>query len=455
MATGGPQLKTNRHPKGRSLAEGMLWFGGSYVVSVLGYLVVNAIAARLLGSKGFGQFVIIYTAGLAIVQLGMLGVHRAGLREAARIDSADDPMLAQLRSGVRAVILVTLPLCGVIAGLLSWLMLSGEPVEKSVTALAVAGLVVGSGHQRVLANYLRGFGYIRFASLLQGGSGGALVVVVQATLMLLGATLLPGLGLAGILSAMTLGYVLPIAVAWPIVSKHWIHTSISRRNFRNVRVVIARDWKFLVVQLASNINQYLELWIAGIVLVTIDASLFGAAQRLAVLIAFPLTALQIVLSPTISRLWALKRPADLEAVLRTAAWVALVISTVALLPLVLAPGQILLRVFGPEFQSASIVLVLLSIGYFVNALSGLCGPTLSMSHNEGRSAAIVSTSLFARLLGGTLSAAALGLIGLSISAAVITAATSLALWISTKRLVGVETLPALRPQLSLLWRTKG
>jgi Sulfotransferase domain len=68
-----------------SIAESIVWFGVSYLAAILGYLAVNAAAARMLGPDDFGHFVIIYTSSIAVVQLGLLGVHRAGLREAARI----------------------------------------------------------------------------------------------------------------------------------------------------------------------------------------------------------------------------------------------------------------------------------------------------------------------------------------------------------------------------------
>lgn len=77
----------------------LVWFATSYAVAMLGYLVVNAAASRLLGRTDYGYFVIALTATTLIGQIGLLGVHRSGLREAARLEMTDDEGLRDLRRG--------------------------------------------------------------------------------------------------------------------------------------------------------------------------------------------------------------------------------------------------------------------------------------------------------------------------------------------------------------------
>jgi hypothetical protein len=84
----------------------MVWFVGSYGVAIVGYVVLNAAASRLLGAQDFGYFVVAITATTLLGQIGLLGVHRSGLREAATMDLTDLEGLALLRRGVRAVSLV-------------------------------------------------------------------------------------------------------------------------------------------------------------------------------------------------------------------------------------------------------------------------------------------------------------------------------------------------------------
>ena len=67
----------------------LVWFTGSYGVALIGYVLINAIASRMLGRQDFGYFVIAITATTLIGQIGLLGVHRSGLREAARLELTD------------------------------------------------------------------------------------------------------------------------------------------------------------------------------------------------------------------------------------------------------------------------------------------------------------------------------------------------------------------------------
>ena len=162
-----------------------------------------------------------------------------------------------------------------------------------------------------------------------------------------------------------------------------------------MRVVASRDWRFLMIQLSQSLNQNLELWFAGLLLASHDASLFAAAQRLALLVAFPLTSIQVVFSPTISRLWAEGDLHRLENVVRTGASFATLAALLVWLPMTVAPAQVLELVFGEPFRDAALVLALLGTAYLINVLSGLCGAALSMSHHEGRAALVTSCAVVA------------------------------------------------------------
>ena len=64
----------------------LVWFAGSYGVALIGYVLINAIASRMLGRQDFGYFVIAITATTLIGQIGLLGVHRSGC--ARQLDSS-------------------------------------------------------------------------------------------------------------------------------------------------------------------------------------------------------------------------------------------------------------------------------------------------------------------------------------------------------------------------------
>jgi hypothetical protein len=164
-----------------SVLSALVWFAISYGVAIGGYLLLNASASRLLSPALFGYFVVAMTAATVVGQLGLMGVHRAGLREAARLAEGDDEGLLLLRRGVRAVLVLALPLAGFVSGAVAFALADDyDTSTRWLVGIGMALMVVLGGQQKLWANYLRGFGDIKFASLLEGRSGGALVAALQA-----------------------------------------------------------------------------------------------------------------------------------------------------------------------------------------------------------------------------------------------------------------------------------
>jgi O-antigen/teichoic acid export membrane protein len=441
------------------VSRAMAWFVVSYAGAVLGYLGLNAVAGRWLGPSDFGLFVAVIAATGLLGQVGLVGSHRSGLREVARLRGQEQPeAMAILRNGVRAITLTTLPAAGVVSGVGAWLL---TPDESTATRVALAGgvtmLVVLCGQQQLWANYVRGLGFVRFASLLEGRSGGALVAGLQAALVFAVWQLFPSWGLPGAVGAVALGFALPVAVARHIVRRRWHGLGEPRpRLWRDLRLTVRRDWRFLSVQVATYLNVNTEIWIAAVVLSSVDTSMYTAGQRMAQLLVVPLTALQVVFAPVIARMAVRGAQNDpLERLLRTGASAATLLTVLLALPMVVAPGLLLDVVLGPGFRDAVPVLLLLCVGFFGNVATGLAGTTLSMMGREGVAARVQWTGAVLRVVLGVPAALLGGLIGLTLSAMTVSIFVFTAMWLRTRREVGIFTHATLRPELQLLRRTAG
>lgn len=439
-----------------SLGGSMVWFAASLGVGTVGYLAVNAVAARLLGASDFGHFVVLVTIAIVLGQLGLLGVHRSGLREAARLADDDHEGLAELRAGARAITQLALPLAGVAGALITWFYTADRTSDhRMVLAVEVGLLAVLCGHQILWSTFLRGTGQVRIASLLEGRSGGAVVSVLQAGVLLVVLILMPWLGLAGALGAVVLGYLAPVVWARRRLAARWLAFPRRFKLLKDFRHAVARDWRYCSSQTSGALNVNVDIWVAGFVLAATDNSLFGSAQRLAALLVIPLTSVQIVFLPSISRLAAAGDRDLLTRVLRTGALLAFGVSLAVALPMLIAPGPVLSTVFGSEFAGAAALLVVLVLGALATALAGLPGPALSMSHNEGAVATANWIALAVRVPLGVLAAMFFGVWGLAVVGAAVTAMRSAGLWLRTRQLVGVNTLPTLRPSLAVLRRISG
>ncbi|QZY29798.1 lipopolysaccharide biosynthesis protein [Nocardioides coralli] len=432
----------------------LVWFGTSYGVAVVGYLVGNAVASRWLGLSDYGYFVVALTSSTVVGQLGLLGAHRGGLRDAARLEADDLAGLAVLRRGARAAALISLPAAALVAGLVLYLA-SGPDREALVLAVGFALLAVLGGLQKLWASYLRGFGRVRFASLLEGRSGGALVSCLQAASLALAWWLFPETGLAGAVLALAAGYAVPVLAAGFLVSRRWSGVPGSGSVVGDVREMVGRNWRFAVNQVAVYLAGTVEIWIAAAVLVSADASFYSAAQRMALVLAIAPTSLQVVFAPVISRMLASGDRARLEAVLRTGASVSAVATLVLLVPMLVVPGDLLALVFGEPFREAALLLFLLSAAQIGNVVSGQCGTALTMSHQEGVVATVQSVSVALRVGLGTAAALLVGVVGLAVVSSAISIAVYLTLWWLARQRLGLRTHPTLRPRLGLLRRTAG
>jgi O-antigen/teichoic acid export membrane protein len=443
---------------GTSLLGALRWFVIAYGFAVLGYLVTNAVASRWLGLTDFTDFVVVLTVSTVVGQLALVGVHRGGLRDAAVMGHAtgdDEARLRALRAGARGARFVTLPAGAVLGAVVFYAVTDAEPLDRLVTAIAFGLLVQLNGLQKLWANYLRGLGRIRLASVLEGRSGGGVVSVVQAVLMVLAWQAFPDSGLTGAIVALLVGYAIPVAYAGRSVTRHWSHLPADGHLWRDLVGSVQRSWRFAVNQLSGYLSGTVELWIAAALLVDTQASLFSAAQRLALMLAIPLTSIQVVFAPVCARMLATGETDRLQRVLRTGATFAAIFSAVLLVPMLVIPGPVLGLVFSDRFQPAATVLFVLTLGNTVNVLTGLSGMALTMSHREGLVAAVVAAGVGLRIVLGGAAAYLFGLEGLAVTATAIASATSVVLWLSSRRLLSIWTHPTLRPSLGALRRTAG
>ncbi|WP_082564017.1 lipopolysaccharide biosynthesis protein [Nocardioides sp. Root151] len=442
-----------------SVSGAMVWFAVSYAGAVLGFLGVNAVAARWLGPADFGLFVAAIAATGLLGQIGLVGSHRSGLREVARLRDVDDPLaMGALRNGVRAVNLTTLPALGLLGGAATWVLASDESATtRALLAFTVVALVVLCGQQQLWANYVRGLGHVRFASLLEGRSGGALVAALQAVFVLIAWLLWSGAGLAGALMAVAAGFLIPVVAARWTVHRRWRGvTDPQPQLWRDLRLTIRRDWRFLSAQVATYLNVSTEIWIGALLLAKVDASMFSAGQRLALLLVLPLTALQVVLAPVIARAAnAGREDQSLEPLLRTAATVATGLSVVLALPFLVAPGRVVDLVYGSGFEESVPVLLLLALGSIGNVATGTAGTTLSMLGREGVSAQVQWSGALLRIGLGVPAALFGGLMGLTLSALAVSIFVFTVMWWRAHQAVGLFTHATLRPEMSLLRRTPG
>ena len=192
--------------------------------------------------------------------------------------------------------------------------------------------------------------------------------------------------------------------------------------------------------IADVVMTFSDVLILGIFVTSADVGIYSAAARTALLTRFLLLATSSVAAPRFAALHAAK---DKEGVAKLAVR-STILSTLSTLPLLLIfivfPERIL-SLFGTQFEAGAQVLIVLTIGQFVNAATGPVGYLLNMSgfHRiEGRIAvagAVMTVGFCFALI------PVWGLLGAAAANAIATAACNLLRVYFAKSRLGILMLP--------------
>lgn len=372
---------------GAILARGASAF---LVVQVLGLGVsfgLQVLLARAMGAESYGTYVYVASWMALLLLVCRMGFGTASLRFVAAFRAQGDwPRLrGYLRTSQRVVGLASLGVAGATA-LVAWGLGTHMPAATSATLL-VASLALPvlaflqlwshilRGLQRVLASQVP-------ATLVQPALLGlAAGVCVLAWPRLLDAPLAMALHAGSGLAAAALSFA-SLRRAVPEPARTAAPAGEPREWLRVALPLLAVN-ALLVVQ------ERADVLAVGSLLGPAEAGIYGAASRVASLIAFGLTAVNAWAAPLVSDLHARGDRAGLERLVRLAAR-AIFVVTLPLCVGVALFGRQVLAAFGPEFQVAHGALVLLAGSQLVNALAGPVGFLMTMTGRQDTAARILA-----------------------------------------------------------------
>jgi O-antigen/teichoic acid export membrane protein len=402
------------------LVQGAAWSFALKIASTGLVFITSIVLARVLGAEGYG----IYAYAMALVGLlgipASLGLPQLVLRNIAVYQTRSEwgLMRGLLRRANQVVLLTSLGL-GVIALLVSLVLrdhLSPAMLAAFWLALSILPLVALNG---LRTSTLRGLGFVVLGqlpgSLVRPFSFLALVVLTYLLLgnrfnaswavsMQVGAT------------AIALGFVILIlARRLPKAMKESLPAYDTQTWVRSAL-------PFLFIGGMQIINNQTDIVMLGALRGAEVVGIYRAATRVAQLVVFVLTAANVVLQPTIARLYAVRDMQRVQHIATQSARVILLVS-VPIAVVLIAFGQWILLAFGQEFTKGATALAILSGGQLVNAAMGSVGLLLNMTGHERDTARGVG---IAAVVNVALNAILIPLWG--INGAAIATATSLVVW---------------------------
>lgn len=427
---------------GPVLVKAVIGSAGLRVAGMGFAFLVGVQLARGLGAEGYGVY------GLAMSIIALLtvptefGLPQLLTREVAAAQATADwgRLRGVLRWASRAVLLTSLAV-GIVV--VVWLLASGKGTRSPLGMTLLAGLVmvplVACGNLNGAA--LRGLQHIvkgQLAdALIRPLLFSLLLFVVPSLLLPLNPPLAMGLGvtsaaLALLVSVWMLRREMPEAVSIPDVqidARHWWSSALPMALTEGMRVLQA----------------HVSILLLGVMSTVAMVGLYRVASSVALLVAVPITLLNVVSAPIISRLHA---QGDRGRLQRMLAWIALGMSSSSALlatPFLIAGERVIGSVFGAEFSGSNPALLVLCAGVFMNGLFGANAALLNMTGHQRRVTRASLISLIMLALLSPVLIARFDILGAALAGTLALTAWNLLMWRDASRLLGLDT--SFRPLL--------
>ena len=380
----------------RGLAHASPWWelilrsGTVLVVRVAGAglgFAFNVALARVLGADGLGIYHLSLTFALIASVVGRMGMDAAMLKFGAPGYAANDRrrLAAVHRMGVGTASLC----CGIVAACTfaaaDWLATAvyanaaiAAPLRLMSLALVpfallnLYGELLKAGHHQALSSFVQ---------------GAALPMVSLLLLFVFADHLKDASAAAAIYLAASVFVCLSSLVGWLRTLPAKNSSTTESIRFRDL---LGTALPMYGSAIADVVMTFSDVLILGMFATVADVGLYTAAARTALLTRFLLLANSAVVAP---RFAALHAANDRQGVARLAVRSTLLttVSSVPLLLIFIVFPEKILSLFGPQFEAGAQALIILSVGQFVNAMTGPVGYLLNMSgfHRiEGRIAVV-------------------------------------------------------------------
>lgn len=423
--------------------KGQLLRGGVGSVAIkIGSTLLNVllavVLARALGAEGFGIYSFVFALITILAIPAQMGLPNLVVRETAKAQAAGD--WALIKGLWRWSTLMALSMSAAlmaIGGLAAWPFAANLP-EGGLAAfywgLALVPLVA-LGNLRGAA--LRGLRHVVQGQLPE-------FILRPAFLIMLVLAAHFGLSARSLTAsdAMMLHAVASLAAfmigAWMLLRARPTALREAQANTARPRLWLKSALPLGMVEGMQLINQNVGLIALGIFASAEEAGLFRVALQGASVVSLGLMAANLVVAPHIARM---HQQGDMERLQRLVKYTARVIlsfSLPATLFFLVFGQSVLLLLFGREFVTAYIPLIILCVGQVVNSATATVAALLSMTGHERDVA-------FAVALGAAINVSVVllllpwGISGVALAGALSLASWNLLLWYRARQRLGIES----------------
>jgi O-antigen/teichoic acid export membrane protein len=364
------------------------------------------IVARMLGATAFGVYAIALACANVLGVPAAVGFDRLLIREAAALRAAErwGALRGILRRATQLALASSALLALTLAAIAAWVV-RDPALRPALWAAALLLPLVAFARLRQAA--VQGLGRVPAGLFPE--------TIVQPVAMLLLTWLT--FSAAGLAREGATAVVLQVmaAIAAMLVGVWLLNSSLPREARRADAVYETSRWLGSATPLMWMLGMNMVLINADTILVgwLLDESLAGhyrVAAQVSMLVGFPVTAINLAVAPMLARDYALGDTVNLRRnTLRASRWALLAALPVALVLLI--GGRPLLGLFGGEFESVHVALVVLVLGWLATSLAGATGYLLIMTRHERLAAWIFTVAAVANVVANCLLIPGHGVLG--------------------------------------------
>jgi O-antigen/teichoic acid export membrane protein len=396
----------------------------------------SVLLARLIGVAGVG----LYFLAITVVDIGAtisrLGLENAGLRFASIAYSQGD------RGTLAALYRRSMGLAfgaGIVVALPVWLIVSHLPLGGDrapelraefpllVFALAPLALLI------IQAEFLKGVGASSIGTFAHAVVPPLLLLTGSIALWLLNAATLHSIFLTYVIVAL-------VSMIHAVAVWNWRLPGIWReRGAFDTRRLLRTSMPVLLVTSMNLVMGWTDILVLGIWADAKEVGIYGISMRIALLTAFVLGAINVVVAPQFAALHAEGNVTALRRLAQQSAFWTSVAAAPALLALMLVP-DLILQLFGPQFKEGAWALRILALGQFVNLATGPVGTLLLMTGHEKLMRNNVAASAALNLLGNLILVPSYGAVGAAASTALSLSFMNIVSWITVRKKLHINML---------------
>lgn len=180
-----------------------------------------------------------------------------------------------------------------------------------------------------------------------------------------------------------------------------------------------KQWTSVSVSLMINAGMYLILGQLSVVMIgiihgTYESGIFSAAIRIATMVSFAITSINMIAAPLISEQYSKQDLKKLQHICTLSARSGFAFAIVIFAVLLFGSEQIL-GLFGQEFKAGSLALIVLSISHLAHAFCGQCGTVMNMTGQQKTSTKILIVSTIMNIVLNLILIPSLGMVGAAVA----------------------------------------